>query len=65
MVVQTVLMATSNSCGNRQISTPYNINTPKSIEKIFGTIDYVREGTPIPNLVQMHPLGASGKTGEI
>ena len=46
MVVETVLTATFNSCGNRQISTPYKISTPEPIEKKFGTVDYVREGTP-------------------
>ena len=32
--------------GNTQISTPYKISTPKPIEKKFGTVDYIREGTP-------------------
>jgi len=41
MVVQTVLTATSNSYGNRQISIPHKINTPEPIN----TIDYIREGT--------------------
>jgi len=41
-----VLTATFNSYGDRQISTPYKINTPEPIEKKFGTVDYVREGTP-------------------
>ena len=45
-VVQAVLTATFNSYGNRQISTPYKISTPAPIEKKFGTVDYVREGTP-------------------
>ena len=44
-VVQTVLTATSNSYGYRQISTHHKINTPEPIDKKFGTIDYVREGT--------------------
>jgi len=44
-VVQAVLTATFNSYGDRQISTPYKINTPESIDKKFGTVDYVREGT--------------------
>ena len=43
-VVQTVLTATFNSYGDRQISTPYKINTPEPIDKKFGTVDYVREG---------------------
>jgi len=45
-VAQTVLTATFNSYGNRQISTPYKLNTPEPIEKKFGTIDYVRKETP-------------------
>ena len=44
-VLQTVLTATFNSYGDRQISTPYKINTPEPIDKNFGTVDYVREGT--------------------
>jgi len=44
-VVQTVLTATFNSYGDSQISTPHKINTPEPIDKKFGTIDYVREGT--------------------
>jgi len=28
-----------------QISTPYKINTPEPIDKKFGTVDYIREGT--------------------
>ena len=39
------------------------MDTPE--HKKFSTIDYVREGTPIPNLVQIQPLGASGQMGEI
>jgi len=57
--------ATFNSYGNRQISTPYKINTPEPIDKKFGTVYYVREGTPIPDLVQIHPLRASGQMDEI
>ena len=37
----TVLTATFNSYGNRQISIPHKINTPEPID----TIDYIREGT--------------------
>jgi len=32
-VVQAVLTATFNSYGDRQISTPYKINTPEPIDK--------------------------------
>ena len=42
---------------------PHKMDTPE--HKKFSTIDYVREGTPIPNLVQIQPLGASGQMGEI
>ena len=38
-------MATFNSYGDRQISPPYKINTPEPIDRKFGTVDYVREGT--------------------
>jgi len=31
--------------GNMQISTPYKINIPEPIDKKFGKLDYVREGT--------------------
>jgi len=44
-----MLTATFNSYGNTQISTPYKISTPELIEKKFGTVDYVREGTPYTN----------------
>ena len=60
-----MLTATFNSYGDRQISTPHKINTPEPIDKKFGTIDYVRGGPPIPNLVEIHSLGASGQMGEI
>ena len=50
-VVQTVLTATFNSYGNRQISTPHKINIPEPIDKKIGTIDYISEGQPIPNLI--------------
>ena len=60
-----MLTATFNSYGDRQISTPYNINTPESIDKKFGTVDYVHQGPCIPNLIQIHELGASGQMGKI
>ena len=44
-VVQTVLTATFNSYGDRQISTPNKIDTPKLINKKIGTVDYVHERT--------------------
>jgi len=51
--------------GIGKFQPPYKINTPEPIYKKFGTVDYVREGTAIPNLVQIHPLRASGQMGEI
>jgi len=44
---------------------PHKIDTAELINKKVGTIDYVHERTPIPNMVQIHPLRASGKMGEI
>ena len=38
-------MVTFNSYGDRQTSTPYKLNTHEPIDKKFGTVDYVREGT--------------------
>ena len=61
-VVQTVLTATFHSYGNRQISTPptksipLNWSTKKSAQLITST-----RGSPIPNMVQIHTLRASGK----
>jgi len=44
---QTVLSATFNSYGDRQISTPpHKIDTPEPIDKKLGTVDYVHEKTP-------------------
>ena len=55
------LTATGLVNGEWQILTPYRIETPKPIDKKFGTRDYVGE----PNLVQTGPRGASGQIGEI
>jgi len=45
-VVQTVLTATFNSYGDRQISTPHKIDTPEPIDKQLSIVDYVHETTP-------------------
>ena len=45
--------------GNRQISTPYKINTPEPIEKNLAQLITSARGPPIPNLVQIHLLRAS------
>ena len=44
--------------------TPHRIETHEPTATKFRTIDYVREGTPKPNLVEIHPLGASGHMSE-
>jgi len=66
-VAQTVLTATFNSYWNRQISTPsptksipLNQSTKKSAQLITSA-----RGPPIPILVEIHSLGASGQMGEI
>ena len=41
--------------------SPHKIDTPEMINKKVGTVDYVHEKPPIPNLVQIHPLRASGQ----
>jgi len=60
-VVQTVLTTTFNSYGNRQISTPHEINTPERIDKKIGTIDYIRQGTSYTKFGRNPFTGASGK----
>ena len=47
---------------DRQISTPYKINTPEPINKKFGTVDYVREGNPCNKFYTNSPTaGLLGK----
>jgi len=41
---------------------PYRIETPEPIVTKCGTIDYVRDEPRKRNLVQIHPLAASGLT---
>ena len=65
MVVQTVLTATFNSYGNRQISAPHKINTPEPIDKKIGTIDYICEGTSYTKFGRNLFAGASGQISEI
>ena len=60
-----MLTATFNSYRDRQISTPYKIYTPEPIDKKFGTVDYVREGTLYTKFDTNLPTGASGQMGEI
>ena len=61
-VVQTVLTATFNSYGNRQISTPHTKSIPlnrsskNSAQLIMST-----RGPTIPSLVQIRPVGDSGQ----
>ena len=44
-IVQTVLTATFNSYGDRQISTTHKIDTTEPIDRKLGTVDYIRERT--------------------
>jgi len=37
---------TFNSYGNRQISTPHEIDTPEPVHKKIATVDKVGEGNP-------------------
>ena len=62
-VVQAVLTATFNSYGDRQISTPYKINTPEPIDKKFGTVDYIREGTLYTKFDTNPPTGGFWANG--
>ena len=64
-VVQTVLTATFNSYGNRQISTHHKINTHEPMHKKSAQLITSARGPPIPNLVEIYSLGASGQMGEI
>jgi len=49
--------------GIRKFQPPptHKINTPEPIHTKNGTIDYVHDGTRIPNLVEIHPLGILSK----
>ena len=60
-----VLTATGLVNGKWQCSTPYRINTPRTITKKFVTRDYV--GNPYSYAkFGTHPsMGASGRIGEI
>jgi len=62
-VVQAVLTATFNSYGDRQISTPYKINTPEPIDKKIATVDYVREGTLYTKFDTNPPTGGFWANG--
>jgi len=58
-----MLIATFNSYGDRQISTPYKTNTPELIDKKFGTVDYVREGTQYTKFDANPPTGGFWANG--
>ena len=60
-----MLTTTGQVNGRWRILTPHRIETHELTATKFRTIDYVHERTPKPNLVQIHPLGASGHMGEI
>ena len=57
IVLTLTLTATGLVNGEWQILTPYRIETPKPIDKIFCTRDYVRETTPYAK------FGANPSTG--
>ena len=61
----TVLTATGLVNGEGQILTPYRIETPKPIDKKFGTRDYVRETTLYTKFGANLYTGASGQIGEM
>jgi len=68
MVDQTVLTATFNSYGNRQISTPpplHKIDTAEPTDKKLAQVITLVRGTLIPNMVQIHELETSGQTGKM
>jgi len=50
---------------DRQISTPHKINTPERSTKNSAQLITSARGPLIPNLVEIHLLGASGQMGEI
>jgi len=63
---QSVLTATFNSDGDRQISTPpQEINAPWPIDKNSTQLISLARGPPIPNLVEINALRVSGQMGEI
>jgi len=44
---------------------PHKINTPEPIDKKSAELITSAKGPPIPNLVEIHLLGASEQIGEI
>jgi len=64
-VVQTVLTAIFNSCGDRQISTHAKSVTLNRSRKNSAQFITSTRWPLIPSLVQICTLGASGQMGEI
>ena len=64
-VVQTVLTAMFNSYGDRQISTPYKINTPELVNIKVGTVDYAHERTPYTKFATNQRTKGYWQMGEI
>jgi len=56
-----MLKPNSINFGNRQISTPTKSIPLKDQQKMSAQLITSTRGPPIPNLVQIHPLRASGK----
>jgi len=61
----TVLTATGQVNGRWQILTPTESKPLSRLQKNSAQLIMSARGTPKPNLVQIHPLGASGQVGEI
>jgi len=58
-----LLLSQSERYGDRQISTPYKINTPEPIDKIFGTVNYVYERTLCTKFDTNSPTGGFWANG--
>ena len=56
-------MAASLSYGKAKNSTPHRIETPDLIEIIFGTVDYVGEGTRHAKFYANPPKGGFPANG--
>ena len=60
----TVLTATGQVNGRWRILTPTESKPMSRLQQISAQLITSGRGSPKPNLVQMHPLGASGQMGE-
>jgi len=60
-----VLTATGQVNGRWQILTPHRIKPMSRLQQNYAQLITSARRPPKPNLVQIHPLGASGHMGEI